>query len=61
MFGVNRKNKKQKNGDFKRLEVFLFSNYSDFVCTLRAVYFPLKHSCLYNKKLYETLGKDGFH
>ena len=53
------RNKKTETS--KRLEVFLFSNYSDFVCTLRAVYFPLKHSCLYNKKLYETLGKDGFH
>ena len=62
MFGINGKNKKQKNGDFSKISCFfLFNNYSHFICTLRAVFFPLKHSCLYNTKLYETLGKDDFH
>lgn len=61
MFGIDGKNKKQNTETSKKLEVFLFNNYSHFVCTLRAVYFPLKHSYLHNKKLYETLGKDDFH
>jgi len=61
MFGINGKNKKQKTETSQKLEVFLFNNYSHFVCTLRAVYFPIKRSFLYNKELYETLAKDDFH